>query len=530
MNLARLRSLALPALVYGVACAWTLRAIAAAPWPAVPGAEGTDLYQSLWSLWFGRESLLAGDLPWRVQDLGFPTGGTLLPGDLPGVLLVTGLEPLLGLAGSYCFLAWTRLWLAGVLAHGFAADWLAHSHRNPTGAWAAGATGVTASVLWAGVYNGTSETFNATWVLAAIWLSWRAGVHGGRRRILAAGGAMLLCAFSGWYGAVVALLFVGSLAVLGPGVPTRGGARDRWITLVLGLALVGAWACWVGLAAHHPESLVSIESPGYLSRLRRGAGAATANGWLAATPIPREGFWHTHHLGWVTTWAALAGAWILKQRGAFLLLAGGTGALLAMGPTGPMDMPLPYGFLESLPGFSSLSLLWRIGLAPLLAAALFAAVLGSRRPWLGPLLAVGILGEFLFLSPVQPGVPAVSLAASAPLQALRDEPPGAVVHFPAETSGAALYEQTLHGHPLTMTLNTPSSATELAFWEGLSAQALQRDPTQVESAARAQDIRYLVVRPGVGRRTDPHRALVEAIESNQIPLTGASGPRVYRLW
>ena len=527
----RIRPLLLPALVYGLVCAWTLRAVGTAVWPAVPGVEGTDLYKSLWSLWFGMDSLAGGELPWRVSDLGFPGGGTLLPGDLPGALFVAGAEPFLGLAGSYCALAWMRTWLAGMLAHGFAAAWLSKSSRNPSGAWAAGATGVTASVLWAGVYNGTSETFNATWVLAATWLAWRAGVHGGTRRILLAGAGMLLCAMAGWYGAVVALLLVGSMAVLGTGVPAENRPSDRWAALFLGLALAATWAVLAAQAAGHPDSLVSIESPGYLSRLRRGEGAASALGWLVATPIPREGFWHTHHLGWVSSGAALAGAWILRRRGAFLLVAGAAGILLAMGPTGPLGLPLPYALLESLPGFRSLSLLWRLALAPLIATALLAAVLGSRRPWLGPALAFCILGEFLLLSPMRSGVPAVSLAASSPLLALREEPPGAVVHFPAETSGAALYEQTLHGHPLTMTLNAPSNATELTFWEGLSVQAMEQNPSLVESTAKAQGIRYVVVRPGVGMRTDPHRALVVKMESSHTPLSNASdGPRVYRLW
>jgi hypothetical protein len=106
-----------------------------------------------------------------------------------------------------------------------------------------------------------------------------------------------------------------------------------------------------------------------------------------------------------------------------------------------------------------------------------------------------------------------------------------VVHFPAETSGAALYEQTLHGHPLTMTLNAPSNATELKFWGGLSVLSLRQDPSLLGSVAKAQGIRYLVVRPGVGMRTDPHRALVVELESTHTPLSTASGgPRVYRLW
>ena len=109
-----------------------------------------------------------------------------------------------------------------------------------------------------------------------------------------------------------------------------------------------------------------------------------------------------------------------RRRTGALWLAGGAG-LLSLGPVwvsggspvilaGDRAVPLPYFLVEGLPGFSSLSLIFRLALAPALAAALLAAVgygavaarLGLLGRWLPVAVVLGILAEKRLVSPSEP--------------------------------------------------------------------------------------------------------------------------------
>ena len=62
--------------------------VAAAPFTRVPGAGRTDLWDSLWGLWFVAHSVAAGELPWRTTLMGWPDGGVLVVADPVNSLLV----------------------------------------------------------------------------------------------------------------------------------------------------------------------------------------------------------------------------------------------------------------------------------------------------------------------------------------------------------------------------------------------------------------------------------------------------------
>ena len=54
---------------------------------AVPGAQRTDTWNSLWSLHHWATTLWSGEMPWSVDLLNFPKGGTLLVADPLGATL-----------------------------------------------------------------------------------------------------------------------------------------------------------------------------------------------------------------------------------------------------------------------------------------------------------------------------------------------------------------------------------------------------------------------------------------------------------
>ena len=74
-------------------------------WPAagqlgdvIPGTDRTDTWNSLWSLNFWAEQLASGRVPWDVERLNFPEGGSLL---IAGPLGATLVAPVVWLFGPY---------------------------------------------------------------------------------------------------------------------------------------------------------------------------------------------------------------------------------------------------------------------------------------------------------------------------------------------------------------------------------------------------------------------------------------------
>lgn len=531
-------------LVLAVALTWP----ASAPGGAlVPGAERTDVYNSLWSLWFFQDALWRGELPLSTPLLDHPNGGALLVADLPGAAWGAVLVPLFGVPGAYTLLVVMRLALAGATAHGFARDWLGDGRA----AWVAGVAFETAPVVLSGVHNGTSEAFAVAPVALAAWSALRLARGGGAGRVVLTGGALLLAALASWYAAVAAFLFVGAILAFGGGGQTW--AR-RGAALGLGLALVVPWAWLSHAAATGPDNLVGIKHGRELAGVRRTTGAADPLGWVATgdfrSPDFREmsrydeQFIHCHYLGVPLLLLALAGLARRRQGGGALALAGAAGLILAMGPVvtrggapwivlGDRAVPLPYFLLEGLPGFSALSLLWRLGVAPALAVALLAAAAVSGRRWAVPAALGALALDLALLSPVgRPGAAPGTIAPS--IRALADAPAGAVMNFPVVGGRGYLYEQTGHGKPLAGTLNFPNNAAGRRVWRALG-DASTDEPGAARAAigrrARAAGVRYLVVHPDPLARPDMHDTAVRTVRALYAPLPAdAGGVEVYALW
>ena len=94
-------------------------------WPAalhpvrdVPGAERTDLWDSLWSIWYFCLRLRAGELPVSVDGLlDHPDGGRLWVADPVNALLAFPLVSLVGVAAAWSILVIAHITFAGVAAH-----------------------------------------------------------------------------------------------------------------------------------------------------------------------------------------------------------------------------------------------------------------------------------------------------------------------------------------------------------------------------------------------------------------------------
>ncbi len=547
----------------------------ATTWPAaprlgsaVPGSASTDLWDGLWSIWFVARALSRGELPYATTLLDHPHGGTLAVADPLGALLASPLVLTLGLPVAATLLVLGQLSFSGVAAHRLAEaviERLAPGEGSHRAAWLGGVAYATAPVLLCGVHNGNSESYAGGWAALAALMCWRLAVSGGWRRALLAGGALALAALGSWYGGVVAFLFAGALVLLPP--PGSGsGLRARAGAVLLGLALAAPLAVGFQRASTSPDNLVGIKDDRETALVRRTTGPADPVAYVRPgdyrspdfRKISRYGedFVHSPYLG--LTLVGLC-AWGLRRRrtgtGA-LLLAGGAGLLLSLGPvlaSGGMAviflddraMPLPYLLLERLPGFRSLSLVWRLGQAAALAAsALGALALAGRSSRVIAAFCALVVLEIRLLSPVAELPATASVEVSSAVEALAGAEPGAVMNFPVVGGRSYLYEQTVHGHPLAGTLNFPNNAASRKIWQAL-LDAAGGDPAslraRVGAQARKQGVRYLVVHEDSRARPDMHdkavRALAEAMDplfEGEAPAADGSGERVmvriYALW
>ena len=520
-------------------------------WPAAvqlgshaPGAARTDLWNSLWSLWFAQHNFALKGFSAETSLISFPKGGLLLVADPIGALLAGPLVPLVGVAVAYTLLVLFQLTFAGLMAHGFAED----VTGDRTAGWIAGVGFATAPILLAGVHNGTSEAFSGGWTALAVWMSWRAARRHRIRDVLLALLCIVIGALASWYSAMIEFVFIGVLLLWPPQRPWRQGLWARVAVLVLGMALVAPLAAGVHWAAIHPDNLVSIKSGRELSGVRRSTGAADILGFFAPfdfrSPDFRvrsrygEEFFHCHYLGFVL----LIGA--LRRRGAGWLWLGGIAcAVLALGPVLVRNgqaliiltdraIPLPYFLVERLPGFSSLSLLFRLTVGTSLALSILAGIgyAGTRWWWIVPL---AILAEGRLLSPLG-GLPDTSDVTVAPaIHALSEAPAGAVMNFPVAGGRPYLYEQTVHGKPVTDTLNFPNNLASRRIWDAMLRQqeaAPEDFLAYVSSVAKREGVRYLVIHVDEEARPDMHDMAVRAAESVYTPMAEDDSVRVLQLW
>lgn len=520
-------------------------------WPAVlhpvrdlPGAPRTDLWDTLWSLWYFAERVCSGQAPLRVDGLlNHPDGGTLWVADPVNAVLALPFLPWMGVAATWTLLVLGHVVFAGLAAHRLGE---AVSGGRAEAGWVAGTAYASAPLLLAHIHNGASEAVATGWLALAALALWRLREAPSPRRAALAGLALAVCTVASWYGGVCAFLLLGVVLLAGP-------AR-RW---VFGAALVGVLAAapvavLARRSASAEDNVVGIKTDKEVATVRRTIGPADPLAYVMPgdyrSPDFRElsqygeEYVHCPYLGWVLLVASAAG---LRRRGAWpWAVAGLLGAVLAMGPVlaqkgapvilpGRLAVPLPYLLLERLPGFDGLSLLWRLAQLPVLAVSVLAALAAVGRPRLAAAIAVGAVLEARFVSPMA-GLPETTDATlAAPIHALAAAPEGAVMNFPVAGGRAVLYEQTVHHKPLTGGLNFPNNTASRAVWKVAMEQASAPGAqlrAAVAAEARRRGVRYLVVHTDAMVRPDMHDQAVKALRAALTPLAEGQGIRVYELY
>jgi hypothetical protein len=515
----------------------------------------TDLWNGLWSLDFERSALLGGQLPWRVDVLGFPNGGNLPPVDPLAVLFFLP-AGFLGTAFAYNLLIVGRLALGGCIAHGFATEFCEAHGASPEEAsragWIAGLTLASAPVLIAGVHNGTSEAANATGLVFSVWMSWRFGRNPGGKSGRWAALGLLWATLTSWYVAVLAFAHAGFVALL-------HGKKEplwkRWTPVLIGLCLVLPWVLFVVVLLQPGEHNLSAHA--FSLAGDAGAmppdnfGAADWGSWFGwsgsrdiAILVPSErgqGFFHNTHIPTLLLGLALIGIWRRGRKEAALVCLMAVSFLFSLGGEVSLAggaLPMPYAVLGEQPGFSQLGLPFRFGIGVLPAVAVFAALRASALSSRGLAVVAGlVLVQLRFFSPVAGGVPATDLRpihASTALAALAEAPDGAVLHFPIWAHHPSLYAQRVHGKPLTIAFDWASTESDLAFWNAVREHVHRGQEADFVQTVRSLGLRYLVVDGGDPRmRGDPHYPLYQAIRERFSALgteADESQLEVYALW
>lgn len=546
-------------LVYGAAALCLTWPVVLHPLSMVPGGERSDLWNSLWSLWFFQHSVWEGSSPLTTELLGFPEGGSLAVADPVNAVLGLVLVPLVGLVPCYNILVTGHLVFSGWAAHRLA-EALQPAECSGLGAWIAGLGFLAAPVLVSGVHNGTSEALAGGWLPLGILAGLGALRSGTLARVLLAGLTLAIAFWSSWYLGLCTLLALTALAVVGEGKLTLRQRSVRLLpVLVLGLAAALPLAWLQHAASTGTGNLVGIKSATELALVRRMTGAADPLGFLMPgsfrSPDFRvlsrygEDFIHCTYLGWILVLGSVLG---LARRSAragssWLVLAGLVGLVLSLGPVlvrdgqalllpGDRAVPLPYLLLEGVPGFSSLSLLFRLAMLPSLVLALLAArglsAIRPRGSFVVALMAIAVFAELRLLAPVR-GLPASSTTSfEAPLEALASAPAGAVMNFPVAGGRRYLYEQTLHRKPITGGLNFPNNGVSQRVWKAIvEGTALDEGAylAHVERAACGEGVGYLVVHVDAMARPDWHDAGVRALHHSAPVLASNATLRVHVL-
>ena len=424
---------------------------------AVPGHPQSDTYEHLHGYRWVADSVVAGRLPWRVDDFGVPVEGVLWFPDTLGAVLAL---PATVLAGAP--VAYTLTLTAQVLAALLAAYALGfHTSRNRSAAcFSAVVFGASPYVLGI-LHSGVTECLHLA-AFPLLWLAGEAGLRGERRALVA---AALAWAWLGWANAYYAIFAAFVLPMV-------------WLTLEdrprLGLALPRAAAIAAGaFLLVLPVALViqaSVSADGALVRQE------SAPGWnwvtlpandIAGFFLPGDrlfpdlasrgnlGIRHVYYLGWVAVVVAAA-AW--RRWGAALALA----AVLAAGPSlhwrgQPVSVagepvPLPAALLY-VPGspFRAVHHPYRLVVLPMLVLAAAGAHALRHRPRVAVAAAALVVGEAVVALPE--GWP----VATAGLEGVATLPEaGGVWDLPADFGALNrrwMGLQAVHRRPIPYTVN-----------------------------------------------------------------------------
>jgi len=531
-------------------------------------------------MWFFQDRIWSGSLPVEIGLIDFPRQSAFQVADPLNALFATPLIPVLGLTLTYTLLVVGHLVFSGVSAHLLSR----YFFKDDRAGFVAGIGFLCAPVLISGIHNGTSEAIAGGWLALCVLALLRFADHGGAKKGVLAAGALVLTCVGGWYAGVCAWIFWLSLLIVGrPEVSRRLVAKRMLLSGALALVVVLPVALSMSSSIDEGHQ-IGIKSQRELKTVRRSTGSADPVGWVASgdwrSPDFREisrdneEFIHSHYLGWTLI---LGAGWIFVRRrkgmGA-LALSGVAAGLLAMGPvivrngqawvfSDGLVFPMPYFLVEGFPGFASLSLLFRLGMLPMLVLCVAASgvVFSWKKRWW--VFALLVFVDLRLLSPVA-GLPSVEKAGvSSVFKVLKNAPPGAVMNYPIVGGRPYLYEQTAHEKPVAGRLNLPNNHTSRKLWRVLGevvsdspdaarkklravakksktgdCQTIRRQcgygefrPTSQPDICRCfSGVRYLVVHQDALARPDMHQNAVRWASEHLTVLASDDKVKVIQLW
>ena len=535
-------------------------------WPAaaqlgdvIPGADRTDTWNSLWSLNFWADRLASGGVPWEVERLNFPAGGSLLISDPLGATLAAPAVWLLGPHIAFSLLALAQMTFSGLVMHGFSEaflTWRRGTGEAGMGPFVSGVAFISAPLLASHLHNGATETWSAGWTVLAIWMVWADTVQPSRRRVLAAALALLGASMAHWYGGIVAFIFAGYITAFGVGERPQKGLMRRFTGLLIGLTLTVGLAGSTAQIHRADDSIVEIKSSEMVRFTTRSTGAADPLTYVMPgdhrSPDFRklsannERYMHSHYLGLVVLGLGAWG-WVRRRRHTgFLVLGSVTCLLLSLGPVlmhsarpvlilGDLGIPLPFLFLESLPGFDALSLPWKLALGPVIGLSVLSGLAVDQRGRRVILAALSLIAlDALWMAPTAERPRVLSVAPSPALQGLKSAPPGAVINYPLAHGRGYLAEQIQHGKPIAGMLNRVGNEPANRLWRRIQAES-RKDPDTfhraVSSTAERLGIRYLVIHTDPDAEPDMYTSAVTQMERLfGVPEWGQGQTRVIQLW
>ena len=535
-------------------------------WPAagqlgevLPGSDRTDTWNSLWSLHVWADQIADGRVPWAIERLNFPEGGTLLISDPLGASLAAPAVWLLGPYVAFTLLVLFQFTFSGLVMHGFAEAflrWRRGAGGTGSGPFVSGVAFMSSAILASHIHNGASETWSAGWTVLAIWMVWADAVWPSRGRMLAAGGALCLASLAHWYGGLVAFIFAAFIVIGGIGERPQRTWLRRSAGVLLGVVLSGALAAGTGAIHRADDNIVEIKSSEMVRFTTRSTGSADPLTYI----LPGEHrspdfqkmsannarYLHGHYLGVVVLGLGIWG-WSRRRRHTGFLLWGGASCLvLSLGPVlmnaarpvlimGDLGVPLPFFLLESLPGFDALSLPWKFALGPTIGLSVLAGLALDQRGRRVTLAALALMAvDSLVMAPTAERPRVVPIDHAASLEGLRDAPPGAVINYPLVPGRGYLAEQIIHGKPVAGMLNRVGNESAARLWKRIRVES-GKDPDTfhraVSSTAERLGIRYLVIHTDPDAEPDMYTSAVFQLERLfGVPEWGRGQTRVVQLW
>ena len=475
------------------------------------GGESSDLWNTLWGVDFVWSKLLAGEIPYETDQLNVPNGGTIWIADYLGALTMGPLLSMLGTDTGYQLWLIINAVLLGLSAHGFALD-LGAERR----AWIAGLGCMFSGSFVSALQNGASESIGLFWVVISVWMIWRA--HQEKTSWWLTIAIAVLGGLSSWYATLMIGIFW--LSFLIPFRVRALVALCTWCVLLL------PWALLSSSLSRGQDGLVNIKTPMILQHLRRSIGPADPWSYLAPYPFQSPDFsifWrfgddyvHSSYVGWVVIVCVLLGWRRIHKQGplwrAMLICF-----LLSLGPVLIVDgqaflfgedwfgyalgVPLPYFVLESLWGFSELSLLYRISFGVVLSLSLLASVgIPKKTEWIAGAVVLMMLELWLW-SPVRDFPQSSRIPKSEGFTLLSTQQKGVVLNHPVEKGTPYLFEQTLHRQHLTVSVNMEDSVLGRKLWYSIEKNGC--------SGVRYTRPVYIVHHPRIEHRPQREDRLVE---------------------